>query len=168
MKCVRKCVESHGGRRRWEAMGIFGRFGEIAHWAVGLKGWWHLPPLGPFAGTEISFSHIRGWPLEGLSARPSVYRRECRPCIHLCAVRFAAYGLVYELRSLWFQDVESSRRARHRPTGATPARWTRLPPTSSHHPWPRMPSLSCRTCPLQVYLRPPCTSLGMPSIFSPA
>ena len=26
MKWVRKCVESHGGRRRWEAMGIFGIF----------------------------------------------------------------------------------------------------------------------------------------------
>ena len=29
LKCVRKCVESHGGRRRWEAMGFFGRFREI-------------------------------------------------------------------------------------------------------------------------------------------
>ena len=48
-----------------------------------------------FAGTEISFSHICGWLLEGLSARPSMYLRECRPCIPLCVLRFAACGLVF-------------------------------------------------------------------------
>ena len=102
-----------------------------AHWAGDPKGWWHIPALAPFAGAEIFLSHICGWPLEGLSARPSLYLRECRPYIPLSTVRFTTCGLVYELRSLWFQDVESSRRARHRPTGATPARWTCLPPASS-------------------------------------
>ena len=123
---------------------------DLPHWAASQKGCGKVPALGPFAGAEIFLSHICGWPLEGLSARPSVYQRECRPCIHLCAVRFAAYGMVFELCSRWFQDVEPSKRTRHRPTGATPVQWTCLPPASSHHPRPRMSSWACRVCPLQV------------------
>ena len=100
MKCVRKCVESHGGRRRWEAMGIFGRFGEIAHWAVGLKGWWHLPPLGPFAGTEISFSHIRG--LLARTAQSSGVRRcnECACFALLTTSIFNTTGQTHKTRNL--------------------------------------------------------------------
>ena len=38
MKCVRKCVESHGGRRRWEAMGTFGRFRDSGRLEGGDRG----------------------------------------------------------------------------------------------------------------------------------
>jgi hypothetical protein len=56
----------------------------------------------------------------------------------------------------------------HCPTGATPACWTLRPPTSSHHPMARMPSLTCRICPLQVYSRPPSTPVGVSSISTTA
>ena len=59
---------------------------------------------------------------------------------------------------------QSPRAKMHCPTSATPARWTLRPPTSSHHPRARMPSLTCRICPLQVYSRPPSTSVGVSSI----
>ena len=80
------------------------------------------------------------WPLWALPAPSMVHLRECRSSIQLSTVRFAASGLILELRTLWFQAVESPRRARCSTRAATEGilrsceAW--LPPDIYHHPLP--------------------------------
>jgi hypothetical protein len=50
-----------------------------------------------------------------------MYLRDCRSCISVSTADFATCGSFHELHSRWFQDVESSRRARHSAAAATPA-----------------------------------------------
>ena len=79
-----------------------------------------------------------------------------------CVLRHVAWSMSCACKG---SKMSQSRRAKsHCPTGATPARWTLRPPTSSHHPRARMPSLTCRICPLQVYSRSPSTPVGISSI----
>jgi len=112
-------------------------------------------PLGPWEGTfsypqalletQVTETHPEGrshqkWPLWALPAPSMVHLRECRSSIQLSTVRFAASGLILELRTLWFQAVESPRRARCSTRAATEGilrsceAW--LPPDIYHHPLP--------------------------------
>ena len=64
VECVGKCVESHGGRRRWEAMDIFGRFREIggrgygAGGARAARGYGKVGEVGGFEQNSIFFSPL--------------------------------------------------------------------------------------------------------------
>ena len=83
---------------------------------------------------------IKKWPLWALPALPMVYWRECCSQVQPSVVRFATCGLIHELRTLWCEDVESSRRARCSTRAATDGIMRSceagLPPDIYHHPLP--------------------------------
>ena len=89
--------------------------------------------------------------------------RECRLSIQLSNLRFATFGLILKLRTLWFQAVESSRRARCSTPAATEGilrsceAW--LPPDIYHRPLPTT-LIDVSNLPLAGLSEPVLTSFG--------